>query len=39
MVAGLMYWGGEKMEQKLRQYVDRIGWATIILAIIAYLLI
>lgn len=39
MVAGLMYWGGEKMEQKLRQYVDRIGWATIIIAVIAYLLI
>jgi len=38
LVAGLMYWGGEKMEQKLRQYIDRIGWATIILAVIAYLL-
>lgn len=36
LVAGLMYWGGEKMEEKLRQYIDWIGWITIVLAIIAY---
>jgi len=36
LVAGLMYWGGEKMEKALRIYVDRIGWAVIILAIVAY---
>ncbi len=39
LVAGLMYWGGEKMEQQLRKYVDWIGWATIILAIVAYLML
>ena len=38
LVAGLMYWGGEKMEQKLRQYIDWIGWATILLAVSAYLI-
>ncbi len=35
MVAGLMKWGGATMEAKLKQYVDRIGWATIGLIIIA----
>lgn len=36
LVAGLIYWGGEKMETMLRAYVDRIGWAVIILAVVAY---
>jgi membrane protein YqaA with SNARE-associated domain len=31
LVAGLMAWGGERMEATLRQYVDRIGWATVAL--------
>lgn len=30
LVAGLMSWGGEKMEKKLHQYVDMLGWLTII---------
>ena len=29
--AGIMKWGGERMEKALRRYVDRIGWACIIL--------
>nr|WP_284700368.1 YqaA family protein [Opacimonas viscosa] len=37
LVAGLMYWGGEKMESKLREYVEILGWAVIGLAILAYL--
>lgn len=37
MVAGLMKWGGKPMEDKLRLYVDRIGWGVVILAIVAYL--
>lgn len=38
LVAGLMAWGGEKMEKKLHQYVDLLGWLTIIavVAIIFY---
>lgn len=32
LVAGLIFWGGEKMESMLRTYVDRIGWAVVILA-------
>ncbi|MGZ8270410.1 MAG: YqaA family protein [Methylophilus sp.] len=29
IVAGLMKWGGANMESKLKQYIDRLGWATI----------
>ncbi len=36
LVAGLIYWGGERMEKTLRAYVDRIGWAVIILAVVVY---
>lgn len=39
MVAGLMRWGGEKMELKLREYIDRIGWILIIAIIIAYFIL
>jgi membrane protein DedA with SNARE-associated domain len=38
LVAGLMKLGGEKMEQKLHQIVDYIGWSIVILAILGYLL-
>ena len=33
MVAGLMVWGGEKMDHMLRQYIDRIGWVVVLLAV------
>ncbi len=36
IVAGLMYWGGEKMEHKLREYIDIIGWIVIVLVIVLY---
>ncbi|MCW8091890.1 YqaA family protein [Alteromonas sp. ASW11-130] len=36
LVAGLMKWGGTAMEAKLRQYVEVLGWATVLLAIGAY---
>ena len=36
LVAALMAWGGEPMERKLRQYIDRIGWITVALAVVAY---
>lgn len=39
LVAGLMYWGGARMEAKLRHYVEVLGWAVIILAVITYLLV
>jgi len=31
MVAGLMVWGGSRMESMLRQNVDRLGWAVVAL--------
>ncbi len=37
IVAGLMVWGGEKMDQMLRQYVDRIGWALVVVVAIAFI--
>lgn len=37
LVAGLMRWGGAKMEAQLRQYIEILGWGTVILAIAAYL--
>jgi len=37
LVAGLMKWGGARMEARLYHYVDRIGWATVLLVLIAVL--
>ncbi len=34
LVALLLAAGGEKLESKLRMYIDRIGWATVILIVI-----
>ncbi|MCB1857012.1 MAG: DedA family protein [Gammaproteobacteria bacterium] len=31
LVASLMAWGGERMERRLRQYIDRIGWVMVVL--------
>ncbi len=33
MVAGLMAWGGPRMEPVLRKYIDGIGWAMVALAV------
>ena len=38
LVAGLMRWGGERLEAKLHTWIDRIGWATIIVLTAAYFL-
>lgn len=34
LVAGLMRWGGERMQQTLRHYVDILGWIVVLLVII-----
>jgi len=39
LVAGLIYIGGEKMEQKLRKHIDTIGWAVVAIVIIAYFIL
>lgn len=36
LVAGLMRLGGEKLEQKLAQWVDSIGWALVLIAVVVY---
>lgn len=36
LVAGLMRWGGARMEHKLRQYVDVLGWLVVLAAVILY---
>lgn len=35
LVAGLMAWGGSRMEAALHKYVDRLGWATVAIVVIA----
>ena len=41
LVAGLLVWGGETFESRLRQYVERIGWAVVVLvaAVIAWFMV
>ncbi len=38
LVAGLMAWGGPRMEAVLHKYIDRLGWATVVLVVIAVLI-
>lgn len=38
LVAGLMRWGGPKMEAKLKYYIDFIGWAVVLIVAIAILI-
>lgn len=38
MLAGLIVWGGERMEGFIRKYIDRIGWFVLLLAFGVYLL-
>jgi len=33
MVAGLMAWGGARMEAMLHRYINRLGWATVALVV------
>lgn len=39
MVAGLMVWGGERMQQFVRTYIDRVGWLVIAAAVVLYLIL
>lgn len=34
MVAGLMAWGGPRMEAMLQRYVDRLGWAVVVVVVV-----
>lgn len=39
LVAGLIYFGGEPFERNLKRYVDILGWAVVVLVVIAVLLL
>lgn len=39
LVAGLMRWGGPQLEASLHIWVDRLGWLTVLILIIGYLLL
>ena len=34
LVAGLLVWGGSKMEQTIRHYIDVLGWLVVILIVV-----
>jgi len=37
LVAGLMRWGGKNMEHLLEKYVDRMGWALVLMVLVLML--
>jgi len=39
LVAGLIIWGGEGMERRLREHVDTLGWLVVILGVIGALIL
>lgn len=39
LVAGLLRWGGEPMEQRLRTNIDAVGWCSVALAVVAVLIL
>jgi len=36
LVAGMMAWGGPRMEAKLRSWVEWLGWLVVAIAVVAY---
>lgn len=38
LVAGLIRFGGARMERKLREYIDIIGWIVVVLCIVGFLI-
>lgn len=38
LVAGLMAWGGERMERELRDWVDVLGWLVVIAVVVLILI-
>jgi membrane protein YqaA with SNARE-associated domain len=38
LVAALMAWGGERMESLLREYIDRVGWLVVLVAVVVFFL-
>lgn len=38
LVAGLMAWGGPRLESTLHRHIDRLGWATVLAVALIFLL-
>ncbi|MCM2678840.1 YqaA family protein [Echinimonas agarilytica] len=39
LVAGLMVWGGKAMEDKLREYVEYLGWLVVVAVVALYFIV
>lgn len=39
LVAGLMRWGGPRMEVMLRTHIDRLGWLTVLVVVAIYVVV
>ncbi|MEJ2454391.1 MAG: DedA family protein [Candidatus Thiodiazotropha sp.] len=37
LVAGLMAWGGERMERALHRYVDLLGWLMVVVFVVVFI--
>jgi len=37
LVAGLVYWGGARVEPALRKYIDVFGWLLVVILVVAIL--
>lgn len=38
LIAGLVKWGGERIEQNLRKYMEIIGWSVVLVGLLAYII-
>ena len=39
LVAALLSWGGPRMEERLRDYMERLGWLMVALAVGLYIVL
>ena len=39
LVAGILLWGGESMEKKIRNHIEKIGWFLLVMVVIFYLVL
>jgi membrane protein YqaA with SNARE-associated domain len=39
LVAGLISWGGVRMERFLRTYIDKLGWFLVLVAVVVFIMI
>ncbi len=39
LVAGVLWWGGEKIEQVLRQWMEWLGWTLLLLVVAGYFIL